>query len=199
MGKGSVLVWSVVGAAFLGTALLGAPAHEHGVANLNIALEGQELEIELETPLANILSYEHAPQNAVQEREASYVVVILRAADRIFGFPSKAECKLQSVSLESEAIGEKILGAKARSDHDDHDHEKHADHDEHADHEHEGHADLDAEFVFNCKNPKALTTIEVNLFKVFPNLKKIEAKVATEKGQGATELTPKNSVVKIAR
>ncbi|MDR2034429.1 MAG: DUF2796 domain-containing protein [Helicobacteraceae bacterium] len=195
MNRGSVLVLSAFSAAFFATNLFAAHAHEHGVAKMNVGIDGKEVTIELETPLANALSYEHKPQNAAQEKEAKDMAKTLRNAEKLFVFPSKSECKLQSVSLKSEALDETILGANPKA------HEEHSDRhdDEEDDHDHEEHADLDAEFVFNCKNPKALTTIEIGLFKVFPNFDEIEAQIVTEKGQNAAELTPKSAVLKIAR
>lgn len=36
-------------------------AHEHGVAQLNLVLEGEKLLIELASPGVNIVGFEHAP------------------------------------------------------------------------------------------------------------------------------------------
>jgi hypothetical protein len=198
MNRGSVLSLSAFSAAFFAANLFAAHAHEHGAAKMNVGIDGKEVTIELETPLANTLSYEHKPQNAAQEKEAKDMAKTLRNAEKLFVFPPKSECKLQSVSLESEALDETILGANPKA-YGDHDHEEHSDHRDDEEDDHEEHADLDAEFVFNCKNPKALTTIEIGLFKVFPNFDEIEAQIVTEKGQSAAELTPKNAVLKIAR
>ncbi|WP_016772972.1 ZrgA family zinc uptake protein, partial [Pseudomonas sp. R62] len=35
-------------------------AHEHGVGRLNAALDGQTLELELESPAMNLVGFEHA-------------------------------------------------------------------------------------------------------------------------------------------
>ena len=35
-------------------------AHEHGAAQLNVALEGQRLELALESPAMNLVGFEHA-------------------------------------------------------------------------------------------------------------------------------------------
>ncbi|MDR3347132.1 MAG: DUF2796 domain-containing protein [Helicobacteraceae bacterium] len=187
-GKSALIV-----SAFWAASLYAADAHVHGAAKMNLSVDNQEVTIELETPLANTLSYEHKPQNAEQEKEARQMAATLRKADKLFIFPPKAECKLVSVELDSDALDDDILGNATRHDHDDHD-----EHD-HDDHEHGEHADLDAEFSFVCHNPKALNKIEVNLFKFFPNLNEIEAQIVTANAQSASELTAKSRVITIAK
>ena len=41
-------------------------AHVHGVAHLNVALEGNDLYIELTSPAANIVGFEHDPRTQNQ-------------------------------------------------------------------------------------------------------------------------------------
>jgi Protein of unknown function (DUF2796) len=41
-------------------------AHEHGVAELNLALDGKELWIEFSSPAVNLVGFEHTPGNAEQ-------------------------------------------------------------------------------------------------------------------------------------
>ena len=42
-------------------------SHAHGIGELNIVLEGNELAIELISPAANIVGFEHAPSNDEQK------------------------------------------------------------------------------------------------------------------------------------
>ncbi|MDR2151466.1 MAG: DUF2796 domain-containing protein [Helicobacteraceae bacterium] len=191
--------------------LYAAHAHEHGVAKINASVEDQAVTIELETPLDSALGFERAPNGAAEEQAVKDMAAKLRKADALFAFSPKAACKLASVRLESEVLSAELLGEKAGGhahhdddhDHDadreDHEREHDGDHDDHDEHEHEAHADLDAEFAFVCQNPKALSKIDVNLFKSFPKLNKIEAQIVTAKGQSAVELTAKNATIKIAQ
>ena len=105
-----------------GVLVLGHPvsahdAHEHGVAHLDLVVDGREVEIELETPLANVLSFEHAPQTDAQKKEVRDMATLMRKADALFVFPAQARCGLAEVSLESDAIGREMLapeGAELR-------------------------------------------------------------------------------------
>ena len=42
--------------------------HEHGSADLSIALDGSTLSVTLEAPLANFVSFEHAPETPEQKQ-----------------------------------------------------------------------------------------------------------------------------------
>jgi hypothetical protein len=176
------------------TTLCAAEAHEHGAAKINVSVEGGEVTIELETPLDNLFGFERAPKDAAEEKAVKEAAAKLRKADALFVFPPKAECKLVSAELESEALSDELLG-QAHSEHADHDEDEDHDHDS----DHEGHADLDAEYVFACANPKALNRVVVDFFKVFPRTSEIEAQIVTSKGQSAAELTAKNNAIIIAR
>jgi hypothetical protein len=196
MKKNIVFTFSVICLVALGTPTFAHEAHEHGTARINLGLEGQRVNIELETPLANLISFEHAPETDGQNEEVRNMAKIMRNAEALFLFPVEAECRLEKVSLKSEAIRDELLfpdgapavtGAKAES-------EKAASPGEKKETE-ERHADLDAEITFICRQPEKLTRIEVGMFKRFPNLKEMDVQMVTPKGQGAAELTPKANVI----
>ena len=88
-------------------------AHEHGVARLNVAVDGSTVDIDLESPLANPLSFEHAPSTPEQRQAVQDMAVNLRRAENIFVFPAAAQCRLKSVTLESEALPADLLQAAA--------------------------------------------------------------------------------------
>jgi hypothetical protein len=184
-------------------------AHEHGVARLHVAVEkipdqgqapsaapsssasagGAQVEIALETPLANVLSFERAPATAAERDEVRAMAALLHQADALFQFPEAARCRNTKISLESEAIDETFfLPPETANPTPATDGEKKSDAGEEAEH-----ADLDAEFTFRCDNPAALDGLDVRLFAKFPNFREIEAELVTEKGQKAAELTPTSS------
>jgi hypothetical protein len=164
-------------------------AHEHGVAHMNLAVEGQKVEIELETPLANILSFEHAPETDTQKKEVRDMAAVMRKADMLFIFPAEAQCRVEKVSLESEAISDELLASKASGP------TEKAHGGEKKDGE-ESHADLDVEISFLCRHPEKLNSVTVNLFSVFPNLREVEVQLVTPKGQKAAEATPTSNRIR---
>lgn len=147
-------------------------AHVHGAARLEVAVEGAELHIRLESPLDNLLGFEHAPRTD-QERAA---VAALRKAladpARLFAPTAAAACVaappvVSAPVLEAPAKG-KAAGEAAKQ-----------------------HADLDAEFRFTCAQPARLTGLAVNLADAFPGLQRIDAEVVSDKGQKAARLSAK--------
>ena len=152
-------------------------AHEHGVAKLNIAQEGNTLQIELSSPAMNLVGFEHAPRNKQQQAAVQQAVAGLQKGERLFQLSPAAGCHLTEYDVDSSLMEEE-------HGHDEHGKEEHED-------EHE-HADFDASYVFQCKNPAALRSIEVKLFKLFPGTEELEVQLLTDKGQRALELTPSN-------
>jgi hypothetical protein len=157
-------------------------AHVHGAAEMTLAIEEQLVEIGLETPLDNVLSFEHSPQSESEKQEVKNMAAALRKAELLFVFPVEARCEVKEVELSSEAISAELLSGK----------------DGGAGAESEGHADLDAEFSFLCRNPEAIKRIEVNLFKYFPKLQEVEVQMVTPAGQKAAELNPEDNILEVA-
>ena len=171
-------------------------AHVHGIAQMNLVVEGQIVEIELETPLANVLSFEHAPESDAQKKEVRQMASTMRKAEGLFVFSTEAKCRLEKVSLDSNVIDEHLLNVKAsgKSAKAHGHHQKNIDGDAHKDdHEHEkehgGHGDLDVDITFKCQHPEKLSRIEVNLFNAFPDLQAVQVQMVTSKGQNAAELS----------
>ncbi len=163
------------------TALLAAPpspdAHVHGMAELKVAIDGARLEIDLESPLENLLGFEHAPRTEQQRAAVRAMATRLRQAQTLFVPTPAAQCRLMAVRLESAALPAALLGEappKASEV------AKDAD----------GHADLDASFTFQCAAPASLKGMEVALMKAFSGLRRLSVSLAGPKGQSATVLTP---------
>ncbi|WP_026958197.1 ZrgA family zinc uptake protein [Aliagarivorans taiwanensis] len=195
----------------------GHGAHQHGVAELLLASEGDELELQFHSPADNLVGFEHAPQNA-EQRVAIERAMTLLANPATLGLPAAAECELEKVEAE---WGELTIAAAEHDhhdghdhhdhdDHDHHDHDKHDDHghhdhdkhddhdhhdhDKHDDHDHEhGHADVAYHYHLHCHHPEKLNGLDLQLFDHFPSLQRLNVQVATESGQTQVELTPQQT------
>jgi len=77
-------------------------SHEHGVSTLKIALEGQTLEMELESPANDIVGFEHAPENESQKAKIENALAVLKSKAGIFKTTSAANCQIKDVSGEFE-------------------------------------------------------------------------------------------------
>lgn len=162
-------------------------AHMHGVSRLNIAIEENTVEMELLSPGANIVGFEHTAESAEDKALVARATALLHDGEMLFAFPSGAECLLQAAEVESALIEE---------DHGDHDEHETHEIDEHADEHNDEHSDdadhaeFHARYHFQCGQPERLEHIDVKLFEHFPGTNELEVQTISPDGQGAYELTP---------
>lgn len=146
-------------------------SHVHGTGVLNIAQDGNAIFIELKSPVANIVGFEHAPKNEEQEEALHKATHLLQKGDELFTFTANAQCTLQDVHLE-----------RADDHHDEHDGEHHDEEGEHS--------DIEIAYQFSCAQPQEVKTIEVNVFSHFPGFTEIDVQLITPNRQTALELSP---------
>lgn len=152
-------------------------AHVHGVGKLDVAVDGNTLSLHLDSPLVNLIGFEHAATSDADRQAASNMAKILRDASKVFVTTAAAGCTISTVHLVSAAIDPVLLGEPAASGKS----VAHADHD--------GHADLDADFVFHCSAPDRLQNIDVKLFDAFKGFVRIDVQLVTAKRQAAAKLS----------
>lgn len=159
------------------------PAHVHGVGKLDVALEGNTLTLHLDSPLINLVGFEHAAASTRDKDTVEAAAKMLRDVTRIFVTDPAAQCKPAEVQLESAVLPPALLGEKTPNT-------QQAPTD--------GHADLDGDFTLVCASPGALNTVDVGgLLRAFPGFQRIDVQLATPKKQAAFQLTPGNSVIPI--
>lgn len=162
-------------------------AHVHGIATLEIAIDGAVVQINLDSPLDNLLGFERAPRNEKERQSVKAMALRLYQADTLFIFTPAAQCRLESTRLESAVLAPSLLapapdsgksGDTAKADASDE------------------HAGLAATWHFQCAVPQALQGVEVHLFQKFSSLKRINAVVIGLKGQSSAKLSPKSTRLK---
>ena len=144
---------------------------------MNLALEGDEVHIELDSPAANIVGFEHVPSSDADHVALKKAVAMLKDGGKLFEFNASADCSLEKTHIESALMEEG------------HKHEKH-------EHEAETHSDIEAIYHFECEKPGKLTQLSVELFEAFPGMEKLNVQYIIENKQGASELTPSSHVIK---
>ena len=100
--------------------------HVHGLANADVALIGESLEISIAMPTDSLVGFEHAPENDQQRTAISDAKALLANPNQLFAF-SNRECRLDKSTVTFPD------NWSADNDHYDHKEEHHHDHD----HEHE--------------------------------------------------------------
>jgi len=192
-------------------------AHVHGHVEFNIAQDNNEILVEIIAPGADIVGFEHAPQNEQQHQLLEKVERTLRQADNIFILSSASGCKTEHVhitnTLESEASHDEHDHDHGEAHdehdhdhgevHDEHDHDHEEVHDEHDhDHgevhdEHDHHGQFTIEYHFDCRDTSKLKNIETTWFNHFPNTEKISVNLLTDTAQKALELSKNNKIIKL--
>jgi len=177
-------------------------SHEHGAAQLNIAIDGDTLVIELESPWDNLVGFEHAPSTDEQQMLVDDAMALLNEPQLLFSL-ANAECATLEPFIDSSMGGEPSHDEHhSHDDHDDHDshgsdghddHDKHGsdghdDHDSHGSDEHDDHDSL-AIYAFECENLAELSTIGVEIFDQWSGFEELDVQVIGPGGQTAVELT----------
>ncbi|MFJ3484519.1 DUF2796 domain-containing protein [Pseudomonas sp. NPDC090202] len=151
-------------------------AHVHGVARLDLALDGRTLELELDTPAMNIVGFEHAATTDADKMTLALAKETLLKPHGLFNIPEAAQCSVVKARVESPLYGDKDEDGDA--------------------HEHE-HSEIHGHYQFTCGVPAVLNKLDLTqLFKSFPATQTIQVQLVTPKRQMGAEVRPSNPVVK---
>lgn len=145
----------------------GQHAHQHGLMKLDVALEGQSLTVDLESPLDSLLGFERAPRTAAERQAATTVLNQLRQG-QLLKPDAAAQCQLAEATVEAPVLTQPA-GAAAGE-----------------------HADLDAHYRFTCQQPAQLRQLELGLFDAFARLQRVEVQWAGPQGQSRQVLQRPN-------
>ncbi|MDL2283576.1 DUF2796 domain-containing protein [Oxalobacter sp. OttesenSCG-928-P03] len=154
--------------------------HVHGEAEMNVAVDGNDLTVEMQGPLGNFLGFEHAPQDEKQKKALVDMTAALHEARELIVPNSDAACSYVSgrVALKKGAktVHPVMLKSLAGKDGD-------------------GHVDLVASWSWYCEKPESLKTVRLPLFARFPGLERVDAQVLLPKKQVAASATPQKPVL----
>ena len=81
-------------------------AHEHGKSVLRIAIEGNQVKFELESPANDIVGFEHAAKTDEQKKAVKQALSVLENAENLFTPDKSAGCVKKDSEAEFELEGE---------------------------------------------------------------------------------------------
>ena len=151
-------------------------AHDHGTAELFIISEGQKLEIELHSPAANLLGFEHEPRNDEQRAAVENLKTKLANANDLFDL-SSAACELSDQDIE---LGHLTAENDA---HDDHGDEHHGDHEDA-----NTHSDIEVKYSYDCEKLDSISSLVTTIPSEFPGVESLEVQWIVNGRQGAVTL-----------
>lgn len=166
-------------------------AHEHGKAELNVAIDGGKVVLAFESPADSIYGFEHEAKSAKDIAARDNAVKLLKDdAANLFQFSGDVGCKLTDTKIEP--------WVKEGEDKDDYDH----DHDaktpakaekgkptkgKKAKHHHGEHGEVHATYTFTCTKAPTGSKLTVNLTDKFAKLRQITVQlISDQKQSGAT-------------
>jgi hypothetical protein len=148
-------------------------AHVHGQGAVQLALDGDRLDVLLTIPAMDVVGFEHAPANERQQDAVHIAASRLADVRQIIQLPEAAGCEVEVAEVKSA-----LLEAPARSGGHHHHHHHH--------HSTDDHAEFDGQYRFRCARPEALRQLSFSLFDWLPALT-LRAELIS--AQGATLMT----------
>jgi len=116
--------------------------HEHGAGTLEIAMEGQVVDIALRVPAMNVIGFEHSPRTAAEQAAVRAAQELFSHGESLFVFPEKLGCHQTSAKelpIAYEADGaEETAGMRP--------------------------ADFEVQYRDRCSQPEQQTSLEVEIF-----------------------------------
>ncbi|SNC64101.1 Protein of unknown function [Marinobacter sp. es.048] len=154
-------------------------AHQHGHAELQLAIEGNQIDLIFTSPAYNLLGFEHRARTDDQKALVRETTEWLERTPLI-NTPD-ASCTVASVEVYHEAGGDS-------DDHHEHDDKAEHKHDEHEHSEGYTHSDFEVTQVLNCTGLASVETLLTPLTERFPEIEHLGIEWVWSGGQGSTRL-----------
>lgn len=164
MKKSIILIFTLLSTnAFAKKAL---HAHEHGSANVSIAYEGTNAEIELHAPADSVLGFEHAAKTDKQKKiYEDQKNVWNNLLNELIIFPKELNC-----SVTNKNFAQKFESEEPQKNH------------KHKKHKHESHSEIEASATITCEKEIA-GTLQINFKNHFKRMKNLKLEVLGKKPQ----------------
>jgi hypothetical protein len=151
--------------------------HSHGNAKLDIAVEGNKVAFDFDTPAEGLYGFEYEPKKESEKKIVNDANGrFTSGASELFRLSPELGCKVTKaeVKKEGEADAPKdskpdTKGAKVSPK--------------------ETHSDINASVEFTCTKPVSGQKVTIALIKAFPRLKSLKVQINTAAKQGAETVT----------
>lgn len=162
-------------------------AHTHGLASMTVVYDAGQLLVEIETPAANLLGFEHKPQNTKHRQQVQQLNKNLKNPATVIGL--MPDCVIHKADVD-------MPFSDAERAHESHEHDDHHAHQHDAD-AHDNHQDVHLHYEWRCDGDRP-PSITVNLFQHFSGFEKIETRWIVTGKQGAGTLTKNQTILEMA-
>jgi hypothetical protein len=199
-------------------------SHEHGSANLSIAIDNNLISIRFESPAVNIVGFEYQPNDEEQQARVTEAENMLSNFGATFNLKGEPNCQILQSSAnwisdhDEHSEHENDISKTDHADHSEHENDTaESDHDGHSEHEndtaeseHDGHSEHEnnivkaehaeflAKFELQCEQINNLAAIDVKILTLFPAIDEIDAQIIYPGGQLQQELTIDNTLINLS-
>jgi hypothetical protein len=171
----TIALFSLIGSSTISVALAGP--HVHGQGQLSIAMEAEQIQLQLSMPAGDVVGFEHAPTNETERSQILKTKTQLKDTAQLFVFDG-TQCQISQVSIDMAGVDSAANGLVKDGHSHEHEHDKKSQH-----------TNIFAHYVFDCSNVNALSGLAVNVFDAFPAITNINAQWISGRGQGASDVS----------
>ena len=163
-------------------------SHEHGAANLMLAIEGDKLQIGIEVPSESLIGFEHFPKSRSDRENFNEAIKILSDPSKFFSTPDDAECLLTGLNVSQTLFSGEEEDEHGHEKKDEHGHEEEDEHGHEDSEKGEIHSEFRSNYSWNCLHTDEIDSIGNKLFSFFPRIEEIRVNWITTSGQGSLEI-----------
>lgn len=174
----SFLVMAVSSSNAFAKESVSALPHVHGVGELNLVLEQNQIQLALISPAVNIIGFEHPPQTTAQKASVINAKQQLMLAHQLFDFNAR-DCQLKQAKADFGIMESSLKPAKQIPVHNLHN-------DNH-------HSEITANYHFICSGTQKITAITVKLFEHFEHIEHLKVQWISPFTQGRAEVSAQNN------
>ena len=145
-------------------------SHQHGHAELQVAIEDQHIDLFLLSPAANLVGFEHSPETTAQQQ--TWADLKAWAEQTPLVNTASGTCSVVITDVHA------TWPAPNQHQHD---------------HSHDSHADVEISQSLTCSGLSIDSDMETPLITRFPTLKQLQVQWVSPRGQGSHRLSPKHT------
>jgi hypothetical protein len=159
-----------------------AAPHVHGEAELTIAMEGNNVQVQFMAPASDVVGFEHVATSPEQQQTLSNARDVLSEFTSVVVFTG-GECEISKINVDMSGLED--------TKHDVHEHDNKKAHE----HQH-AHPNIIATYDFKCSRLQQLSTVNINAFDVFPAISRVNGMWVSEHLQGSQALSSKDRQIR---
>lgn len=170
-------------------------SHTHGLGEMTLVFDSTELLVEILSPAANFLGFEHHPKNDEEKTHLNNVIERLNKPETIITL--SPQCLLEDINVDSSFINNASKTVHSDAIYlDEQTHDSHEAHDAHKNHDsHDEHEDINIAYRWRCEKSSPLA-IQIHIFDHFSGFETLRIQWIVNGQQGAKRLTKSDSEIR---